>query len=121
MARVCCVPGCPEIAIDKRHCEAHQPKPKERKPKTKRPSAHKRGYTHRRRQERDWILNQDPWCGISARHGKGGGATVVDHNEPEKGDQEKFWRKDNWQPLCARHRTRKTATEDRRDSWGLLS
>src|SRR5690606_41631609 len=35
LARACCVPGCPEIAVHKQHFEAHQPKPKERQPKAK--------------------------------------------------------------------------------------
>jgi 5-methylcytosine-specific restriction endonuclease McrA len=28
-------------------------------------------------------------------------ATVVDHVEPHRGDQERFWDERNWQALCA--------------------
>jgi hypothetical protein len=30
-------------------------------------------------------------------------ATVVDHIIPHRGDQELFWDRSNWQPLCAPH------------------
>lgn len=30
-------------------------------------------------------------------------ATVVDHVEPHRGDMERFWRADLWQPCCQWH------------------
>ena len=39
-------------------------------------------------------------------------ATVVDHITPHKGNQQLFWDRNNWQPLCKQCHDRKTATED---------
>ena len=38
-------------------------------------------------------------------------ATVVDHIIPHRGDEELFWNKENWQPLCKSCHDKKTAIE----------
>jgi 5-methylcytosine-specific restriction protein A len=43
-------------------------------------------------------------------------ATEVDHVTPHRGDAALFWLQSNWQPLCHRHHSEKTAREDGR--WG---
>ncbi|PAU94052.1 HNH endonuclease, partial [Paracoccus salipaludis] len=37
---------------------------------------------------------------------------TVDHVVPHRGDPERFWDQDGWQPLCASCHSRKTAAED---------
>ena len=39
-------------------------------------------------------------------------ATDVDHITPHRGDRQLFWDESNWQPLCHRHHSMKTARED---------
>ena len=43
-------------------------------------------------------------------------SAVVDHVRAHKGDARKFWDKSNWQPMCGRCLSRKTAKSDGR--WG---
>ena len=49
------------------------------------------------------FLRHYPLCVMCQKEGRITPATVVDHIEPHKGDEEKFWDESNWQPLCAIH------------------
>lgn len=64
-------------------------------------SAASRGYGHRWRTARAGFLAQNPLCAGCERLGRVTEAKVVDHIEPHRGDQEKFWDRSNWQSLCA--------------------
>lgn len=72
----------------------------------------KRGYTWRWQKARAWYLAEHPLCTACLVEGKSKAATVVDHIDPHKGDQVKFWNMDNWQALCKRCHDAKTAKED---------
>lgn len=67
---------------------------------TPRPSAAKRGYNSRWQKARATYLRHRPFCISCEQQGRNVAATVVDHIEPHRGDQELFWDTDNWQPLC---------------------
>lgn len=71
-----------------------------------------RGYGSRWQKARATYLKHNPLCASCEARGVLVVATVVDHIEPHKGDQAKFWNHDNWQPLCATCHNRKTASED---------
>lgn len=68
-----------------------------------RTSARKRGYDGRWQKARATFLAHHPHCTMCTKAGQTVAATVVDHIEPHRGDQAKFWDKANWQPLCAPH------------------
>ena len=77
-----------------------------RKPPTnnqRRGNSAQRGYDHRWRAARLVYLQQHPFCAHCS-----GVATVVDHVVPHRGNQELFWRTDNWQPLCSSCHSTKT-------------
>ncbi|WP_342635709.1 HNH endonuclease signature motif containing protein [Rhizobium deserti] len=42
-------------------------------------------------------------------------AALVDHIEPHRGDQELFWRRTNWQPLCTPCHSSAKQSAERRD------
>lgn len=46
------------------------------------------------------FLAERPLCCYCERKGRVAIATVVDHIDPHKGDQAKFWNEANWQPMC---------------------
>ena len=82
----------------------------DRMPKERKASASARGYGHRWRVARSSYLASHPLCVECERIGQTAAATVVDHITPHRGDQALFWRRDNWQALCAschsRHKQR---------------
>lgn len=59
-----------------------------------------RGYNARWRRERKIYLSSNPLCVLHLSKGRTVPATVVDHIEPHKGDDELFWDQDNWAALC---------------------
>lgn len=69
-----------------------------------RENAADRGYDWRWQKARKEFLAANPVCVECMQP-----ATVVDHIIPHRGDMEKFWDVDNWQPLCQRHHNLKTA------------
>jgi 5-methylcytosine-specific restriction protein A len=73
----------------------------------RRPSAQKRGYDSEWRAARAAFLVKHPRCAEC-----GGTAYVVDHIEPHKGDDRLFRDRTNWQSLCHRCHSRKTAQHD---------
>ena len=74
-----------------------------------RATAHVRGYTGVWQRARARYLREHPICVACEREGATEPATVVDHVTPHRGDYDRFWDADNWQPLCARHHAAKTA------------
>ena len=56
--------------------------------------------TVRWRRERLNHLKSNPLCVMCLRMGRTTQATVVDHIEPHKGNEELFWDRNNWQSLC---------------------
>jgi 5-methylcytosine-specific restriction enzyme A len=78
----------------------------------KRTSARVRGYTWRWEKARAAFLARRPLCAHCEREHRFTPATVVDHVEPHRGNDELFWDQTNWQPLCKPHHDAKTARED---------
>ena len=60
-----------------------------------------RGYGYQWQKARAKFLHENPLCVYCEREGRITAATVVDHIEPHRGNQELFWDKNNWQSLCA--------------------
>lgn len=66
-----------------------------------RKSSAERGYGGRWQKARAAWLKAHPLCEMCLDQGVTTAATLVDHIEPHRGDHELFWRRDNWQSLCA--------------------
>lgn len=115
--RPCLVGSCKEYATNQGYCGNHQDKI--RKKDRERGTSHSRGYDARWRKEREEFLDLHPLCIECKKKDYINPATVVDHIQPHKGDQNLFWDKSNWQPLCETHHNIKTATEDR-GGWSLM-
>jgi len=77
-----------------------------------RKSAARRGYGHKWRQARLGYLAKHPLCVHCESKGFVTAANELDHITPHKGDMALFWDSDNWQPLCKRCHSTKTAAED---------
>lgn len=69
----------------------------------RRGSARQRGYDSRWDKARRTFLAEHPLCVMCEREGRVTPATVVDHIKPHRGDQDLFWDRANWQPLCKAH------------------
>lgn len=74
-----------------------------------RKTAAQRGYGSRWQKARRYYLDQHPLCVQCKRNGRITAANEVDHIDPHRGDMEKFWLETNWQALCKRCHSRKTA------------
>ena len=104
----CRHPGCPNLVKPgRKYCEKH----KALHPEAVR-STESRGYGNRWRKASKQFLEAHPLCEECKRQGKYVKATVVDNIIPHRGDQELFWDRSNWQPLCKRCHDRKTRRED---------
>jgi 5-methylcytosine-specific restriction protein A len=103
----CPVPGCPRL-VERGYCAAHE---KLLGPDARRESAARRGYGRRWREASKAFLAEHPLCAECARRGATALASVVDHIQPHRGDQDLFWDRSNWQPLCKPCHDRKTARE----------
>lgn len=103
--RPCKHPGCRTLTSGG-YCEMHRPK------EAARMTASQRGYTAQWSRESKAYLQQHPWCIECARQGRATPATEVDHIVPHKGNRELFWDQSNWQGLCKRCHSIKTARED---------
>ena len=109
----CRSPGCPGLTTD-RYCLKHlNQRPREKRYRDQRPSAHARGYDRAWNKARRLFLLDNPLCIRCADRHLIVEATVVDHIEPHRGDRMKFWDRENWQALCKRCHDKKTAGEDR--------
>jgi 5-methylcytosine-specific restriction enzyme A len=66
-------------------------------------SARQRGYSPRWDKASATFKAHNPWCLGCQAVGKHVKCEVVDHVEPHKGDQVKFWNTAMWQPACRHH------------------
>lgn len=71
-----------------------------------------RGYGWRWRRARTRFLRDHPLCAHCLDDGRTETATEVDHKVPHCGDDALMWDESNWQSLCKRCHSRKTARED---------
>ena len=74
-----------------------------------RPNANARGYTKRWKKRRDAFIASHPLCEHCRQRGEIKGAECVDHIVPHRGNAGLFWDESNWQSLCNRCHSRKTA------------
>ncbi len=109
--RVCSYAGCGVVVAKGGRCEKHRNKER-REFDRRRGSAASRGYGARWRRASKEFLKRNPLCVRCQEDDIVEPATIVDHKVPHRGDQQLFWNKRNWQPLCKQHHDRKTATED---------
>lgn len=118
--KLCCAPGCDEIALPERsHCEEHAAQANERikarRAKAKLGDAAKAGAAFyaspRWRRDRESYLRQHPFCADCADLGAVVLAEEVDHIVPHRGDAGLMWDRSNWQGLCKPCHSRKTARE----------
>ena len=58
------------------------------------------------------FLNEHPLCVLCEKERRVVGATCVDHIIPHRGDYDLFWNQENWQSLCTKCHSVKTAKED---------
>ena len=111
----CRKPGCSRLTQDASgYCDQHQEwalakeaaalAARRKAVDDRRGSATERGYNATWRKARATFLRRNPLCVDCGRP-----ATVVDHIVPHRGDTNKFWDTENWQPLCAACHNRKTA------------
>lgn len=127
MGRVCSKPGCWHLAESgKTRCEEHPSKPRwypnkprgesQRKYDRTRPSPRARGYTTKWDKARKAFIAKHTACAVE---GCNEPATDVDHIRPWKVDGKEdwklFWDRNNWQPLCHSHHSRKTRRESKRN------
>lgn len=104
---------------DLSHCEHHeelrQAKLKSRRAKAQTSPAAIAG--RKLYADKQWVkvsksyLRDNPLCVDCAELGAIETATDVDHITPHKGDRKLFWDRKNWQALCHRCHSRKTARE----------
>lgn len=105
--RPCLHPGCPALVADGNRCGDHQ-RDQRRREDSRRGSSAQRGYNAAWQRARKRYLRENPFCVDCERAGQVTAATIVDHIEPHRGDQELFWDEDNWQSLCKTHHDQKT-------------
>lgn len=105
--------GCPELTLEP-YCAKHKGEA-HRWQDEQRGSSTERGYDGKWRKARRRWLAEHPLCAECDRHGRVTAANTVDHIIPHRGDRKLFWRRSNWQSLCAACHNRKTAREMRGD------
>ena len=111
--RPCKHPGCPRLTSG-RYCELHA-----KLHINDRASAFERGYNSRWQNVSKRFLANHPFCAECERNGKLIPATVVDHVNPHRGDEELFWSESNWQPLCKKCHDIKTREENKDPIHGI--
>jgi len=120
LQKVCAAAGCEEIAIaGLPHCDEHEQRRKDRlkQRRAKAQTSPAAVMARRLYANPKWIrasksfLRDNPLCVDCLELGVVEVATDTDHIEPHKGDQRKFWDRTNWQALCHRCHSRKTARE----------
>ena len=111
----CAAPRCPGVADEGKRCPEHTLQHKQhvnREDIKRRGCATKRGYGSRWRKARFKYLLTHNFCVRCEAKGIVKLATVVDHDEPHRGDMALFWNRGNWQALCVYCHNAKTAAED---------
>lgn len=112
--RPCTYPGCSTLTHGRR-CNEHR-RQERREHARNRPNPAAMGYGHEWRKASRRFLQENPLCVLCRQAGKIRTSEVTDHIIPHKGDMVLFWDRSNWQALCWRCHSRKTAREDGR--WG---
>jgi 5-methylcytosine-specific restriction protein A len=107
--RTCLEQGCPALVPSGR-CPQHAQATRQH---YKRHYSGTRGLNYGRRWQkvRLLFLQQHPLCVLCEAEHMVEPATDVDHIQPHRGDYALFWDESNWQPLCKRHHSEKTAKE----------
>lgn len=118
--KICCAPGCEDIAAPGGpHCELHAEAAAQRlaerraaAQRSERAQSFRALYADPRwKRAARRFLDRNPLCADCGELGVDEAATDVDHIEPHRGDPKLFWDRKNWQPLCHRCHSRKTARE----------
>jgi 5-methylcytosine-specific restriction protein A len=108
----CSYPGCTALTGAAR-CDRHRKQDRKEHEK-RRGHAAARGYGHNWRIASKAFLAHNPLCIECLKQRRLVAATVIDHIIPHKGNSALFWNQDNWQALCKRCHSRKTAISDGR-------
>lgn len=99
----CGAPNCPELVPrGKARCPTHERRA-EAEDRTRRGSAHQRGYDTRWQSYRESFLKVHPLCWECEKAGHITPATVVDHIVAHKGDRVRFWDPNNHRAACKPH------------------
>ena len=118
--KVCAAAGCEEISTPGlSHCDEHEQRRKDRLKQQRAKAQTSPAAIMARRLYADpkWVraskafLRDNPLCVDCLELNVVEPATDVDHIEPHKGDRKRFWTRSNWQSLCHRCHSRKTAHE----------
>ena len=102
---ICCYPGCNELAHGQ-YCGKHK-KLMSRIQNKK----NSKIYNYQWRKASKAYLRKNPLCVHCKKEGRVTPATEVDHIIPHNCDMKLFWDKNNWQSLCKKCHSRKTALE----------
>jgi 5-methylcytosine-specific restriction protein A len=103
---ICSYPGCNELTHD-RYCSKHK-----REVNKERNEMNSKIYNNRWRKASKAYLKDNPLCVHCKKEDRHTPATEVDHIIPHGGDMKRFWDKSNWQSLCKKCHSKKTALED---------
>ncbi|SIO36660.1 5-methylcytosine-specific restriction enzyme A [Rhodovulum sp. ES.010] len=118
--KLCRAPGCDELALPggalcDEHAAERAARARARKARAKDSAVARKGAalykTAAWRRARETYLRRHPLCVDCGDLGLVVEAEEVDHVEPHRGDVRKFWDRSNWQALCKRCHSRKTARE----------
>jgi 5-methylcytosine-specific restriction protein A len=118
--KVCAAAGCEELsAPGLSHCSEHEQRRKDRLKQQRAKAQTSPAAIMARRLYADpkWMraskafLRDNPLCVDCLELNVVEAATDTDHIEPHKGDRKRFWTRSNWQALCHRCHSRKTAHE----------
>ncbi|RVV99714.1 HNH endonuclease [Mesobaculum littorinae] len=118
--KLCAIRGCDELAVPGgSHCAVHAAEKANRlaarRAQAKTSDAARKGHALYRtsawRKAAKAYLAWNPLCVDCGQLGGVEPAVEVDHIERHRGDPAKFWDRSNWQPLCRRCHSRKTARE----------
>lgn len=103
---ICSYPGCNELCHD-RYCAKHKKLVAREQNKS-----NSKIYTYQWRRTSKAFLKEHPLCVHCEKEGRLTPATEVDHIIPHNGDMKLFWDRSNWQALCKKCHSVKTAAED---------
>ena len=103
---ICRYPGCKELGSD-RYCDKHKKNVSKEQNKSS-----SKIYTYQWRKASKAYLKEHPLCVHCERDGRLTPASEVDHIIPHNGDMKLFWDQTNWQGLCKKCHSKKTALED---------
>ena len=107
----CNRPDCVNLTND-RFCEQHKKEANRAYNQTRDPVTMQWASSKRYKSKRAYFLRRHPLCVECEREGRIRPGTQLDHIVAHKGDYSLFWDESNWQMLCHRCHSRKTAKED---------